>query len=118
MMKISAACSRNQLWSGVPNDSHPQHARVSIMPTRRLILFAALPATFASSAWAHSYSAGQIAIGHIWALPSETNETQVFVPFSNHGQEADALVAARSPICSIVELRENSRYDDPALTSI
>jgi copper(I)-binding protein len=88
------------------------------MPTRRLFLFAALPTAFASSALAHSYSAGQIAIGHIWAMPSETSETQVFVPFSNRGQEADALVAARSPICSIVELRQNNRYDDPALTSI
>jgi copper(I)-binding protein len=88
------------------------------MPNRRLFLLATLPTAFASAAFAHSYTAGQIAIGHIWALPSETNETQVFVPFSNRGQEADALVAARSPVCSIVELRQNNRYDDPALKSI
>ena len=27
-------------------------------------------------------------------------------------------MAARSEICSVVELRQNNRYDDPALTSI
>jgi copper(I)-binding protein len=62
--------------------------------------------------------AGAIAIGHVWGLPSETGETQVFAPISNRGQEADALVAARSPICSGVELRQNNRYDDPELKSI
>jgi copper(I)-binding protein len=61
---------------------------------------------------------GQIAIGHVWGLPSDTRETQVFVPISNRGQEADQLIAARSSICSLIELRQNNRYDDPALKSI
>ncbi len=61
---------------------------------------------------------GEIAIGHVWGLPSETHETQVFAPFSNRGSAADELVAARSSICSTIELRQNNRYDDPPLKSI
>ena len=88
------------------------------MPSRRTFLLSSLALPFAAPAEAHSYTAGSIAIGHVWGLPSETNETQVFVPFSNRGQEADALVAARSSICSSIELRQNNRYDDPELKSI
>lgn len=88
------------------------------MPGRRALLLATLALPFAAKAAAHSYKAGDIAIGHVWGLPSESNETQVFVPFSNRGQKADALVAARSNICSIIELRQNNRYDDPELKSI
>jgi copper(I)-binding protein len=68
--------------------------------------------------WAHSYTAGDIAIGHVWGLPAQSNETQVFAPMNNRGKDKDALVAARSSICSIIELRQNNRYDDPALQSI
>ena len=88
------------------------------MPGRRAFLLSTLALPFAASAAAHSYKAGDIAIGHVWGLPSNTSETQVFAPFSNRGQDADALVAARSPICSIIELRQNNRYDDPELKSI
>lgn len=88
------------------------------MPSRRLFFLTALQSAFASAALAHSYTAGKIAIGHVWGLPSETNETQVFVPFSNRGDAADELVAARSSICARIELRQNNRYDDPPLKSI
>jgi copper(I)-binding protein len=88
------------------------------MPDRRAFLLSILALPVAAGAEAHSYQAGAIAIGHVWGLPSATNETQVFAPFSNRGQEADALVAARSPICSIVELRRNNRYDDAPLKEI
>ena len=88
------------------------------MPSRRAFLLSTLTLAMAARAHAHSYQAGQIAIGHVWALPSESNETQAFVPFSNRGQAADELVAARSPICSVIELRQNNRYDDPELKSI
>ena len=88
------------------------------MPSRRALLLSILSVALAGRARAHSYNAGQIAIGHVWALPSETGETQVFVPFSNRGQTEDALVAARSPICSVIELRQNNRYGDPELKSI
>lgn len=88
------------------------------MLTRRVFLTLIAMAATASKALAHSFKIGEIAIGHVWGLPSETRETQVFVPMSNRGKEADALVAARSDICSMIELRQNNRYDDPALTSV
>lgn len=85
---------------------------------RRIFLIMTLSATAARGASAHSFKLGQIAIGHVWGLPSQSNETQVFVPISNRGQDADELVAARSPVCSMIELRQNNRYDDPALKSV
>lgn len=91
---------------------------MSLVLNRRIFLIVTLAVSFARTAQAHSYQAGPIAIGHVWGLPSETNETQVFVPFSNRGQTADELVAARSSICSTVELRRNNRYDDSPLKTI
>ena len=88
------------------------------MLARRSFLTLVMSAAVAPAALAHSYKVGPIAIGHVWGLPSELTETQVFVPMSNRGQEADELIAARSPICSMIELRQNNRYDDPALKSI
>ena len=88
------------------------------MLSRRTFFLATLAIPVSASAHAHSYTVGSIAIGHVWGLPSETNETQVFAPFSNRGNAADELVAARSSICSIIELRQNNRYDDPPLKSI
>ncbi len=88
------------------------------MPHRRSFLILAASAAFAPRALAHSFKVGQIAIGHVWGLPTQASETQVFVPMSNRGQDADELVAARSPICSMIELRQNNRYDDPALEAI
>jgi hypothetical protein len=66
-----------------------------------------------SPALAHSYTHGEIAIGHAWSLPTTLNEGQIFVPLLNRGKTADALVAARSPACRLIELRRNNRYDDP-----
>jgi hypothetical protein len=80
-------------------------------------LFLALP-LLTSSARAHSYKHGSIAIGHAWALPSSYTDGQLFLPLVNNGKERDALVAARSPICSLIELRSNARYDDPPLAEI
>jgi periplasmic copper chaperone A len=85
---------------------------------RRLILslagLLALPAT----ARAHSYTHGAIAIGHAWALPSEiSGEGQAFVPIVNMGKKPDELLAARSSVCTQIELRRNNRYDDPPLSS-
>jgi copper(I)-binding protein len=88
------------------------------MLSRRAFLLSTLAMPVAASVHAHSYTAGKIAIGHVWALPSQTSETQVFAPFSNRGDTADELVAARSSICSSIELRQNNRYDDPPLKSI
>ena len=71
-----------------------------------------------TAAEAHSFKLGNIAIGHAWALPSQQTDGQVFFPLANQGKEHDELVAARSEICSVIELRQNNRYDDPALVSI
>jgi copper(I)-binding protein len=88
------------------------------MLSRRALLILGAATSFAADSRAHSYQAGKIAIGHVWALPSETDEAQAFMPLSNRGQQTDALVAARSPICSAIELRQNNRYDQPDLESI
>jgi periplasmic copper chaperone A len=69
----------------------------------------------ATAARAHSLKVGDIKIGHAWALPAPiAQDGQCFMPMLNTGREADAVVAARSDICSFVELRENARYDHPA----
>lgn len=88
------------------------------MLNRRTVLLATLALPVSVSAHAHSYMLGSIAIGHIWGLPSDTKETQVFAPFINRGKAADEIVVARSSICSMIELRQNNRYDDPPLKSI
>jgi copper(I)-binding protein len=88
------------------------------MLNRRAFFLSTLAIPVSVRAHAHSYTVGAIAIGHVWGLPSETNETQVFAPFVNRGNAADQLVAARSSICSMIELRQNNRYDDPPLKSI
>ena len=36
----------------------------------------------------------------------------------NNGKERDELVAARSSVCTLLELRRNNRYDDPPLTAM
>jgi copper(I)-binding protein len=89
-----------------------------MMHRRRLILalgaLAALPAT----ARAHSYTHGDVAIGHAWALPSGVSpDGQAFFPMVNNGKAPDELVAARSSVCTLIELRRNNRYDDPPLSS-
>ena len=82
---------------------------------RRLILALAGLVTLPAAARAHSYSHGNIAIGHAWALPSGTTEGQAFFPMVNNGTAADALVAARSSVCTRIELRRNDKYDGPPL---
>jgi copper(I)-binding protein len=79
-----------------------------------LIALAAIPTT----ARAHSFKHGAIAIGHAWALPSQQSDGQVFFPLVNNGSDADALIAARSSVSSFIELRANNRYDDPPLEKI
>jgi periplasmic copper chaperone A len=71
-----------------------------------------------TAARAHSYKLGLIAIGHAWALPSQQTDAQAFFPLVNNGTAADALVGARSNVCTLIELRRNNRYDDPPLASM
>lgn len=86
------------------------------MNRRMLIALPLLPA--ARPALAHSLQRGAIAIGHAWALPTRESDGQAFFPLFNRGSKPDGLVAARSGICSLVELRRNNRYDDPPLAAI
>ncbi len=83
---------------------------------RRRVFLAGL--LLPAGAEAHSFRAGTIAVGHAWALPSRSSETRMFFPLVNNGTARDELVAARSPICSLIELRRNNRYDDPPLSAI
>jgi periplasmic copper chaperone A len=77
--------------------------------------FIVLVAAWPSAAVAHSFKSGAINIGHAWALPSQQTDGQVFMPLLNTGDVQDALVAARTDAAGLVELRQNNRYDDPAL---
>jgi periplasmic copper chaperone A len=81
---------------------------------RRTFLLAFFAPAFAE---AHSFRHGNIAIGHAWALPRQLADGQVFFPMAIKG-ERDELVAARSSVCTYIQLRENNRYDDPPLSSI
>jgi periplasmic copper chaperone A len=79
---------------------------------RRLFLSLFLSPTFAH---AHSLKKGNIAIGHAWAMPSNDQQTQVFMPILNTANKADALLSARCDIAGGVELRLND--SDAPLTS-
>ncbi len=87
------------------------------MQKRTLLLSLAGLLTSPILARAHSYKHGGIAIGHAWALPAQSGDGQAFFPLVNNGKAADELVAARSSICTLIELRRNNRYDDPPLSS-
>lgn len=63
-------------------------------------------------ALAHSFKVGDIAIGHAWALPTTQQDAQVFMPLLNSGKTQDSLIAARTDIASLVELRPYNKYDE------
>jgi copper(I)-binding protein len=83
---------------------------------RRIVLSALLLSP--TAARAHSYTMGTIALGHAWALPVQYGDGQLFFPMVNNGKITDELVAARSLVCTLIELRRNNRYDDPPLPSM
>jgi copper(I)-binding protein len=97
-------------------DFEARIAPATLQMCRRTFLVACLLAPRAASA--HSFTHGDIAIGHAWALPSSLNDGQVFFPLVNNGKVRDELIAARSKICGLIELRQNNRYDDPPLAAI
>ncbi len=82
---------------------------------RRTLLIALIG--FPAAARAHSYKLSDIGIGHAWALPAAHGDGQLFIPLVNNGKERDELIAARSSVCTLIELRRNNRYDDPPLAS-
>jgi copper(I)-binding protein len=68
-----------------------------------------------STALAHSQKHGGIKIGHAWAKPGVVGQDgHCFMPLMNTSPVEDALVAARSETCSVIQLRQNAHYDDPA----
>lgn len=85
---------------------------------RRALLKFPLLAMLPPAARSHSFKHGKISIGHAWALPVQDGDGQLFFPLVNNAAARDELVAARSGICGLVELRKNNRYDDPPLQSI
>jgi copper(I)-binding protein len=92
-------------------------AKPLAMLLRRRHLLLLSPAWIAA-AYAHSARTGAISLGHAWALPASNADGQAFVPLLNTANEADKLVAARSPATASIEFRSNNRYDDPPLTNI
>ena len=108
MTKRQAASRHRRSRAGEPG------YRVSMNRRTLTLALIALP----TLARAHSSKLGDIAIGHAWALPSQQTDGQVFFPLVNNGKAADALVAARSNVCTLIELRRNNRYDDPPLASM
>jgi copper(I)-binding protein len=96
----------------IPDRDHVKHSAMH----RRRLLFALL--AFPASAWAHSLKFGKIAIGHAWALPVRHGDGQAFFPLVNNAGMPDELIAGRSSVCTLIELRRNNRYDDPPLASM
>ena len=80
---------------------------------RRICLSLMLAPT---TAWAHSFKLGNIAVGHAWGLPSSSGETQVFMPLFNSGSSEDALISAKSDIAANIELRLSNDYNQTAET--
>ena len=71
--------------------------------TRRAIL--AAPAVLAAErAFAHSYRAGDLMIGHAWCLPSEGPSSQAFMPLAVTGARGDSLTGAVTSVAARVLL--------------
>jgi periplasmic copper chaperone A len=88
-------------------------SNLRFMNRRAFVQFAGLLGA-GSNANAHSVIHADLLIGHSWALPSNLNEGQVFMPILNKAAKVDKLIAARTDFAATVELRRNNRYSDPA----
>lgn len=75
----------------------------------RKILSAFLFLLCSGAAFAHSYTQGGIAIGHIWtrATPSGATTAAVYGPFVNNGKETDRLTGASSEWADKIEIHRN-----------
>jgi periplasmic copper chaperone A len=51
----------------------------------------------ATPALAHSYQQKSIQIGHAWALPTDSSESQAYFPMLNTGASEDQLIGMSSP---------------------
>lgn len=75
----------------------------------RVLLVALL---FTSAAYAHSFQAGKISIGHPWAEPTTTGVAEVYLSLMNMGEKADQLTGASASIArksSLHELRADKQ---------
>ncbi len=62
----------------------------------------------ATAADAHSYTLGDIAIGHVWAPPSDgTKSIAVYGPIFNQGSETVTLEAVSSPVAGVGKFRKD-----------
>lgn len=69
----------------------------------RRTLLAAPTLLIAGPALAHSYTAGDVMIGHPWCLPSTGPTTRAMAPLGMRGAVGDALISASTPVASGVE---------------
>lgn len=65
---------------------------------RILILSLLMSFCAAGFAAAHSYHAGNIAIGHVWAPVPKQGATAIYMPLLNADAESDALIGASSKL--------------------
>ncbi len=73
---------------------------------RRAFLTAATALLIAGPALAHSFAAGQVKIGHPWALPAAGPDASAFVSLLNGGAEADRLTGASTPLAAKVVIHD------------
>jgi hypothetical protein len=79
----------------------------------RTLLVAPLLAAFGVAAWAHSYQAGDIKIGHPWARPTVAGQNAGggFLKLTNAGK-ADRLISASADFAERVELHSMTMDGD------
>lgn len=70
-----------------------------------LVMSFGLLAAGVGPALAHSYKQGDIAIGHAWAPPTESDVAAVYLPLLNRGEASDSLVGVSTPIAQKVRIR-------------
>ena len=82
-----------------------------IVAASAALLIGAIAGT--SYARAHSYKLGDIAVGHIWAKPSETGAdgVPVYAPILNSGKTTVRLVGAFTPIADKTRFRKVDKKD-------
>ncbi|HWL82592.1 MAG TPA: copper chaperone PCu(A)C [Roseomonas sp.] len=78
------------------------------MFSRRLLLGTIAGLGLATAALAHSYTAGDIAIGHPWSRAAPAGVTGAgFMTLRNTGSTPDRLVSAHAEIARTVEMHTN-----------
>ena len=77
------------------------------MKLAHLALAAAL--AIAAPALAHSYKAGDLAVGHPWSRPAAAGMNGAgYLTVTNSGKAADVLVAVEAPVAARVEIHQAS----------